>query len=134
VTTASIAALVGLFVFGFTTLEISASRILQGFGRLGEFVALMLPPSFGTLERLQIFRAVDVLIWALIWINVVGLGPFAGILPLRRRISALSVVSCSRRPLRPLTIRRSKESFRQAVVFDAVRFGIVPQVSPVFIS
>ncbi len=25
-------------------------------------------------------RGVDTLIWALIWINVVGLGPFAGVL------------------------------------------------------
>ncbi len=25
-------------------------------------------------------RSVDTLIWALIWINVVGLGPFAGVL------------------------------------------------------
>ena len=29
---------------------------------------------------LDTIRGVDVLIWALIWINVVGLGPFAGIL------------------------------------------------------
>ena len=31
-------------------------------------------------RSLDIIRSVDILIWALIWINVVGLGPFAGVL------------------------------------------------------
>jgi phosphonate transport system permease protein len=48
-------AITGLLIFGFTTLEISPSRIVQGFGRLGEFIALMLPPSFGTFERLETY-------------------------------------------------------------------------------
>jgi phosphonate transport system permease protein len=55
VTIASVSVLTGLLIFGFTTLEISPSRIVQGFGRLGEFIALMLPPSFGTFERLETY-------------------------------------------------------------------------------
>ena len=35
---------------------------------------------FVTRRFLDTVRSVDTLIWALIWINVVGLGPFAGIL------------------------------------------------------
>src|SRR5262249_6012072 len=35
---------------------------------------------FAVRRVLDVFRGVDVLIWALIFINVVGLGPFAGIL------------------------------------------------------
>ena len=37
----------------------------------------------------DVVRGIDVLIWALIWINVVGLGPFAGVLAvaeLKRRV------------------------------------------------
>ena len=33
-----------------------------------------------TRRSLDTVRSVDILIWALIWINVVGLGPFAGAL------------------------------------------------------
>ena len=29
---------------------------------------------------LDIIRSIDVLVWALVWIGVVGLGPFAGVL------------------------------------------------------
>ena len=35
---------------------------------------------FLTRRGLDCVRSVDTLIWALIWINVVGLGPFAGAL------------------------------------------------------
>src|SRR5205085_11247097 len=35
---------------------------------------------FAIRRGLDVLRSVDVLIWALIWINVVGLGPFAGLL------------------------------------------------------
>ena len=35
---------------------------------------------FAVRRGLDVIRSVDVLIWALIWINVVGLGPFAGAL------------------------------------------------------
>jgi len=38
---------VALLVFGFTTLGISVGRVFQGFGRLGQFAMLMIPPSFG---------------------------------------------------------------------------------------
>ena len=36
--------------------------------------------QFLTRRSLDVVRGVDTLIWALIWINVVGLGPFAGVL------------------------------------------------------
>jgi phosphonate transport system permease protein len=58
---------------------------------------------------LDSIRGVDTLIWALVWINVVGLGPFAGVLAIARRISAPSA-NCSRRRSRPPTRSRSRAS------------------------
>ena len=57
---------------------------------------------------LDTIRGVDMLIWALIWINVVGLGPFAGILAIA--VSAISArsASCSPRRSRPPTSGRSR--------------------------
>lgn len=79
-------------------------------------------------------RGVDTLIWALIWINVVGLGPFAGVLAIMTSdIGAFSKLYSE-------AIEAIDRKAGEGVVssggskLHAIRFGIVPQVMPVFIS
>ncbi len=79
-------------------------------------------------------RGVDTLIWALIWINVVGLGPFAGVLA----IMTSDVGSFSK--LYSEAIEAVDRKAGEGVAstggspLHAIRFGIVPQVMPVLIS
>ncbi|MBY0611517.1 MAG: phosphonate ABC transporter, permease protein PhnE [Beijerinckiaceae bacterium] len=191
------AAAIALFVFGFIALDISWGRVWAGFGRLGEFVFLMLPPTYGDtnlpfdfLKSLQetdklmlyvgsmvetlaiaflgtlfaaiialpfgflaarnvipnIFahfavrrfldtiRSVDTLIWALIWINVVGLGPFAGILAVITsnfgifgKLFSEALETADTRPGEGIISTGGSG-------FHAVRFGLLPQILPVFVS
>ncbi|MGL4635449.1 MAG: phosphonate ABC transporter, permease protein PhnE [Beijerinckiaceae bacterium] len=79
-------------------------------------------------------RGVDTLIWALIWINVVGLGPFAGVLAIMTSdIGAFSKLYSE-------AIEAIDRKAGEGVVstggsgLHAIRFGIVPQVTPVLIS
>jgi phosphonate transport system permease protein len=83
---------------------------------------------------LDTIRSVDTLIWALIWINVVGLGPFAG---------ALAIASADLAAFAKLmseAIEVADEKAMEGVVASGggrlarLRFGIVPQVLPVFAS
>ena len=79
-------------------------------------------------------RGVDTLIWALIFINVVGLGPFAGILAV-----AISDIG-SFGKLFSEAIETSENKPVEGVVAsggswtDALRFAVVPQVLPVILS
>jgi phosphonate transport system permease protein len=79
-------------------------------------------------------RGVDTLIWALIWINVVGLGPFAGVLA----IMTSDIGSFSK--LYSEAIEAIDKKAGEGVLstggsrLDGIRFGIVPQVMPVLIS
>ncbi|KAF0232246.1 MAG: phosphonate transport system permease [Beijerinckiaceae bacterium] len=79
-------------------------------------------------------RGVDTLIWALIWINVVGLGPFAGVLA----IMTSDIGSFSK--LYSEAIEAIDRKGSEGVLstggssLHAIRFGIVPQVMPVLIS
>ena len=76
-------------------------------------------------------RGVDTLIWALIWINVVGLGPFAGVLAIATSdFGALGKLFAE--------IIESAHAREQEGVQAAgggrlaeVRFGLMPQVLPV---
>ncbi len=83
---------------------------------------------------LDTIRSVDTLIWALIWINVVGLGPFAG---------ALAIASadfCALAKLMSEAIETADRRAPEGVTAAggsrpaAIRFGILPQVLPVFAS
>ena len=186
-----------LFVIGIVALDISWARVWAGFGRLGEFVFLMLPPTYGDtnlpfdflkslqetdklflylgsmIETLAIaflgtlfaamialpfgflaarnvipnifahfairrfldtIRSVDTLIWALIWINVVGLGPFAGILAVITsnfgvfgKLFSEALETADTRPGEGIISTGGSG-------FHAVRFGLVPQILPVFVS
>ena len=83
---------------------------------------------------LDTVRSVDTLIWALIWINVVGLGPFAG---------ALAIACADFGSFGKLMSEAIETVDRKAVEgvlstggtrLQAIRFGIIPQVLPVFAS
>lgn len=92
------------------------------------FVRLLSRRSFDTL------RGVDMLIWALIWVNVVGLGPFAGVLAIMSsdigsfgKLFSEAIEAADRRPVEGvLAVGGSK--------LHGIRFGIVPQILPVLIS
>jgi phosphonate transport system permease protein len=79
-------------------------------------------------------RGVDTLIWALIWINVVGLGPFAGVLAIMT--SDIGSFSKLFSEAIEATDRKAGEGIVSAggSKLHAIRFGIVPQVMPVLIS
>jgi len=176
--------LVGLFLYGLTTLETSLWKIIAGFSNLGTFIALMLPPDPGSFARAVIFvkalfetiaiaflgtilaailafplgflaaknvvanrivhflarrsmdtvRGVDALIWALIWVNVVGLGPFAGMLAIMTsdlgafgKLFSEAIESADRKPVEGVASVGGGK-------LHEIRFGLIPQVLPVIAS
>jgi phosphonate transport system permease protein len=83
---------------------------------------------------LDTVRGVDELIWALIWVNVVGLGPFAGILAVASanfgvlgKLFSEAIEAADTRPVEGIV---STGGNRLAVI----RFGLWPQVAPVIAS
>ena len=184
ITTAVVAGLVGLFLYALSTFEVTLWRILSGFGNLGTFAVLMLPPDPGSMARAIIFvkalfetiaiaflgtvlaailafplgflaarnvvanrvvhflarrsldtvRGVDALIWALIWVNVVGLGPFAGMLAIMTsdlgafgKLFSEAIEAADRKPGEGVTSTGGGK-------LHEVRFGLIPQVLPVIAS
>lgn len=200
-TLAIIAGALIVFVIGLYVLDISWSRVFAGFGRLGEFASLMIPPTYGDTtntaehpfnfiaslqdtETLAIYlvslfqtlaiaflgslvaailafpfgflaarnvlpnifahfavrrfldtvRSVDTLIWALIWINVVGLGPFAGILAIITsnfgiygKLFSEALETADVKPVEGILSTGGTH-------WMGVRFGLLPQILPIFIS
>lgn len=183
-TIAVVGGLVGLFLYGLTTLETSLWKIIAGFSNLGTFVVLMLPPDPGSFARAIIFvkalfetiaiaflgtilaailafplgflaaknvvanrvvhflarrsmdtvRGVDALIWALIWVNVVGLGPFAGMLAIMTsdlgafgKLFSEAIESADRKPVEGVASVGGGK-------LHEIRFGLIPQVLPVIAS
>jgi len=90
--------------------------------------------QFATRRFSDTIRGVDTLIWALIWINVVGLGPFAGVLA----IMTSDIGSFSKLYSEAIEAvdRKASEGVRSSggSRFQAIRFGVIPQVIPVLIS
>jgi len=79
-------------------------------------------------------RGVDTLIWALIWINVVGLGPFAGVLAIVcsdigsfGKLFSEAIEAADRKPVEGIVSTGGGR-------LHQIRFGIIPQVLPVFLS
>ena len=79
-------------------------------------------------------RGVDTLIWALIWINVVGLGPFAGVLAILTsdvgsftKLFSEAIEATDRKPSEGVVSTGGSS-------LHVVRFGLLPQVLPVLIS
>ena len=177
-------ALVSLFVLGIAKLDVSWTRVINGFGELGSIVKLMVPPDYGTVDRLLLwlkslaetlaiaflgtvaaallalpfgflaarnvvpswifrfsmrrgldtFRGVDTLIWALIWINVVGLGPFAGALAIMTsdfgsfgKLFSEAIEAADDKPVEGVASTGGG-------ALERVRFGLLPQVLPVMLS
>lgn len=113
----TLAAAILAFPFGF----LAAKNVVAG--RLLHFL---------TRRGLDTIRGVDTLIWALIWINVVGLGPFAGILAIMSsdfgafgKLFSEAVEAVDRKPIEGVA---STGGSRLA----EIRFGILPQILPVF--
>jgi len=173
-----------LLLFGLIQLGFFDSRLLDGLGRLGEVVALMVPPDAGgwahvrlyvsalletvaisllgtlaaavlalplgllaaknvttakllhflTRRSLDTIRSVDILIWALIWINVVGLGPFAGALAIMTsdmgsfgKLFSEAIEAADHRPVEGIVSTGGGRLL-------GIRFGILPEVFPVLAS
>jgi phosphonate transport system permease protein len=80
---------------------------------------------------LDTIRSVDALIWALVFVGVVGLGPFAGILAIA--VSDTGALG----KLFSEAIESAEERGRESVLASggtsllAVRFGLLPQVLPI---
>ena len=80
---------------------------------------------------LDVIRSIDVLVWALVWIGVVGLGPFAGVLAIAcADVGALGKLFSE---TVETTGERAREGVRAAGGgrLQEVRFGLLPQVLPV---
>ena len=89
---------------------------------------------FAVRRFLDTIRGVDVLIWALIFVNVVGLGPFAGILAIAvsdfgtfGKLFSEAIETADRQPMDGIVSTGGSE-------LHAVRFALVPQVIPVIAS
>lgn len=85
-------------------------------------------------RSLDTVRGVDPLIWALIWVNVVGLGPFAGMLAIMTsdlgsfgKLFSEAIEAADRKPGEGVTSTGGTR-------LHEIRFGLVPQVLPVMAS
>ena len=80
---------------------------------------------------LDSIRGVDTLIWALVWINVVGLGPFAGVLAIA--ISDFGAFGKLFSEAIEGADQKQVEGIRASGgnVLHQIRFGLMPQVFPV---
>jgi phosphonate transport system permease protein len=92
------------------------------------------PARFAVRRSLDLLRGVDRLIWALIFVRAVGLGPFAGLLALvvpdiatLAKLYAETVEQSPRGPLEAVTAAGANW-------LERARFGILPQVLPVCLS
>ncbi len=173
---------VGLALYALWRFDFAPSKFIDGLGKLGTVVVLMVPPSpgnqlwnyvaalgetlsiafLGTLGAailalpvsmlaaknvvasrlihiasrrfLDTIRGVDTLIWALIWINVVGLGPFAGILAIMTsdfgsfgKLFSEAIEASDRKPVDGVVSAGGSD-------LHGFRFGVLPQVLPVLLS
>jgi len=87
-----------------------------------------------TRRSLDTIRGVDTLIWALIWVGVVGLGPFAGILALIcsdfgsfGKLFSEAIEAADKKPGEGVLSAGGSH-------LHGVRFGLLPQVIPILLS
>ena len=85
-------------------------------------------------RSLDTIRSVDILVWALIWVNVVGLGPFAGALAIMTadigtfgKLFSEAIEAADRKPVEGITAAGGGRLL-------GIRFGIIPEVFPVLAS
>jgi phosphonate transport system permease protein len=91
-------------------------------------------PQFMMRRGLDTIRGIDTLIWALIWINVVGLGPFAGVLAIMTsdigsfgKLFSETFESADRKPMEGILASGGSH-------MASIRHGLIPQVLPVIAS
>ena len=91
-------------------------------------------PRFGVRRFMDSLRGVDQLIWALIFVRAVGLGPLAGIMAIfisdtgtLSKLFSESIENIDRKPLDGL---RSTGAGH----VQTLRFAVLPQVMPMFLS
>jgi phosphonate transport system permease protein len=89
---------------------------------------------FLTRRGLDTIRGVDTLIWALIWVGVVGLGPFAGILAVIcsdfgsfGKLFSEAIEAADKKPVEGIQSAGGNH-------LHGVRFGLLPQVIPILLS
>lgn len=137
---------------GWENLEIYLQSLAEtvGIAFLGTLLAAVFAFPFGFLAAKNVvpnwlvhvltrrifdtIRSVDTLIWALIWINVVGLGPFAGVLAIMcadfgafGKLFSEAIEATDNKAVEGIL---SSGGTR----LEAVRFGLLPQVLPVITS
>jgi phosphonate transport system permease protein len=80
---------------------------------------------------LDTIRGIDTLIWALVWINVVGLGPFAGVLAIA--VSDFGAFGKLFSEAIEAADKKQVEGIRASggSAMHEIRFGLMPQVLPV---
>lgn len=85
-------------------------------------------------RSLDTIRSVDILVWALIWVNVVGLGPFAGALAIMTadigsfgKLFSEAMEAADRKPVEGIVSAGGSHAL-------IIRFGILPEVFPVLAS
>ncbi len=80
---------------------------------------------------LDVIRSIDVLVWALVWIGVVGLGPFAGVLAIA--CSDFGALGKLFSETMETTGHRAREGVRASGGgrLAEIRFGLLPPVLPV---
>ena len=91
-------------------------------------------PRFGVRRCMDCLRGVDQLIWALIFVRAVGLGPLAGIMAIfisdtgtLSKLFSESIENIEKKPIEGV-----RASGANAV--QTLRFGVLPQVLPMFLS
>jgi phosphonate transport system permease protein len=179
---ALVAAGAGLVVYALWRFGFSPAKFLDGLGKLGTVVTLMVPPDpgsqlwkyvaalgetlsiaflgtlgaailalpvsmlaaknvvanqivhFASRRFLDSIRGIDTLIWALIWINVVGLGPFAGILAIMTsdfgsfgKLFSEAIEASDRKPVDGVKSTGGSD-------LHGFRLGVLPQVLPILLS
>jgi phosphonate transport system permease protein len=89
---------------------------------------------FGLRRLFDGIRGVDAVIWALMFVNVVGLGPFAGVLAIAvsdtgtlAKLFAEAIENVDRRPMEGVQAAGANR-------IQLARFAILPQVLPVMLS
>ncbi len=112
------AAVLGVPVALLAARNVTASRVVRFFSR----------------RSLDTIRSVDILVWALIWVNVVGLGPFAGMLAIMTadigsfgKLFSEAIEAADRKPVEGIVSTGGSHAM-------GIRFGILPEVFPVLAS
>jgi phosphonate transport system permease protein len=89
---------------------------------------------FAWRRQFDFIRGIDALIWALVWINVVGLGPFAGILAIACSVSG-ELAKLFSEAIENVD-RKQIDGVRAsgANTVQVMRYAILPQVFPIILS